>query len=190
MNKRYNWKAWRSNKYFFINSFIRVAWIKMWQENLCFCILWKLRLFYCKFNRSPWCIQICRKKIVMGSGLCQNIAYLDPLKKYTYWSFHCTAESILSGRPFQCREIGLGGAAVVLSLQGLHSQNVRFFNKYFGICIRFWVHILVSYIFKNWLTRTGFYCNWSTWGFLFVVPLGTPYVKKSTVPIKPNLSPE
>lgn len=91
-----------------------------------------------------------QRKFVIISRLRQNITYLDPLKKYTYWSFHCTAESILSGRPLQCREIGLGRVAVVLSLHGLHSQNVRFFNKYFGILVFVSIQIL------NTHTRTQY----------------------------------
>lgn len=109
-----------------------------------------------------------QKEIAIISRLCQNITYFDPLKKYTYWSFHCTAESILSGRPLQCREIGLGRVAVVLSLHGLHSQNVRFFNKYFGILVFVSIQIL------NTHTRTQIYIYLNLW-----ISLSTPYFKKS-----------
>lgn len=124
-----------------------------------------------------------QRKIAIISRLCQNITYFDPLKKYTYWSFHCTAESILSGRPLQCREIGLGRVAVMLSLHGLHSQNVRFFNKYFGICINsdleytYDIHILspkklIDAIFI-------FFAIDRDWDLNLWISLGTPYFYKS-----------
>lgn len=113
-----------------------------------------------------------QRKIVLISRLCQNITYFDPLKKYTYWSFHCTAESILSGRPLQCREIGLGRVAVVLSLHGLHSQNVRFFNKYFGILVFVSIQFLNTHTHAH--TNIYIYISLNLW-----ISLGTPYFKKS-----------